>query len=153
MEPKYLSTDVLAKPKPGNFKARVCTFNRIDKGGDVVVSGAFAESLKRRRAANRTWPVVFDHDASDPLMVVGRVSPHDSQEDDIGLVVTGSLNLEEERGQKVYEELKRGTLEWSFGCLVQQARPRAEGGRDLLVLDLFEVSPTILGKGDTETLY
>jgi HK97 family phage prohead protease len=153
METKFFSVDVMGKPKPGTFKARVCTFGQVDKGGDVVHRGAFAASLTKRRAANRAWPVIFDHDGSDPLMVVGRVSPHDSQEDDIGLVVTGTLNLDEERGRKVHEELKRGTLEWSFGCLVQKAQPRQQGGRDLLVLDLFEVSPTIIGKGDTETLY
>ena len=155
MDSKYFSAEVIAKPKPGSFKARICRFGVPDKGNDVVVKGAFLRSLANWRSANRRIPVVFDHRGDDPLLHVGDVNPHNCEETEEGLVVTGELYLDEERGAKTYAQLKRGALnEWSFGCIVRRARPRSGsgGGRWLDECDLFEVSPTLCGKGDTDTL-
>jgi HK97 family phage prohead protease len=149
---KLFAASVNAKSE-GRFKALISTFGIPDKGGDTVVRGAFGKSLDKWRASNRRIPVIYNHMSDDPLMHVGSVNPHDSQETDQGLVVTGELYLDEERGRKVFAELRRGTLnEWSFGALIQASRPRKDGGRDLVQLDLVEVSPTLLGKGETETL-
>jgi uncharacterized protein len=153
MEIKHFSATVDLKPKPGRVAARICRFGTPDKGLDVVVKGAFSESLQRWRTSNRRIPIYYDHRADDPLMNIGEINPHNCEETDVGLTVSGELYLTEDRAAKVHEQMKRGTLsEWSFGALIEQARPRATGGRDLLRLHLVEVSPTLVGKGDSETL-
>jgi HK97 family phage prohead protease len=150
---KTFSVPVTATKTEGKFKALISTFGVPDKGGDVMHKGAFAASLAKWRSGKRKIPVIWDHDDSDPLSLIGAVSAHDSQETEVGLVVTGELYLDEARGAKVYAELKRGTLaEWSFGAIIQSSRPRKDGGRDLLQLDLVEVSPVLCGKGASETL-
>jgi HK97 family phage prohead protease len=153
IEIKRFNGDVTLREKEGRFAARVCAFGVVDKGGDVVQRGAFAASLARWRASNKRIPVVFDHQASDPLLHIGEVNPHDCQETEAGLVVAGRLYTDEERGAKVHTQLKRGTLaEWSFTARIHSARPRPEGGREFLAMELIELGPTLLGKGDTETL-
>jgi len=154
MESKTFNADLELRPTEGKFRALICTFDTPDKGGDIVRASAFDASLKRKRARNERIPVVYDHEISDPMNVIGEVSPHDTQATSKGLIVSGELFMAESRAAKVHALLKRGTLrEWSFGCHVQSARPRPGGeGREFLVLDLFEVSVTALGKGTTETL-
>ena len=86
-------------------------------------------------------------------MHVGDCNPHNCQETDAGLMVSGHLYLDEERGQKVFRQLQRGALrEWSYGFLVKQSRPLASGGRELLDVDLVELGPTLKGAGVTETV-
>lgn len=155
METKTFSGTVDLKPIQGRFVARVCSFNIVDKGKDCVQRGAFSASLERWRASNGRIPVCFDHQTSDPHGYIGEINPHNCEERDDGLIVSGELFLDDERGAKTYALLKRGLLrEWSYTCLIAEggARPRANGGRDLLKLDLREVSPTLIGKGTTETL-
>src|SRR5687768_7764238 len=137
----------------GRFKALVSTFNIPDKTGDIVRPGAFRGSLERWRATNGRIPVVFSHQSSDPLLHIGEATPHNAMETSLGLIVSGHLYLDEERGAKTFRQLQRGALrEWSYGFLIKQSRPLANGGRELLELDLVELGPTLVGAGTTETL-
>jgi HK97 family phage prohead protease len=153
MEIKTFSGTVDLKPTRGRFSARICRFGVADKTGDVVRAGAFAASLARWRSGNRRIPVIYNHVDDDPLLHIGSVNPHNCMETSDGLVIAGQLYVEEERGAKVYELLKHGALaEWSYGCWVQDADVRPNGRREFTRLELFEVSPTLIGKGDSETL-
>jgi HK97 family phage prohead protease len=150
---KQFSSPVSLRPTAGRFSARICAFGIPDKTGDVVVAGAFTASLQKWRSTNGRIPVVFDHRGDDPMLHVGEVNPHNCVETSAGLVVSGHFYLNEPNAAKVHTQLQRGTLrEWSFSALIQSSRPRAGGGRDLLVMDLIECGPTLLGKGDTQTL-
>jgi HK97 family phage prohead protease len=139
----------------GRFKALICSYGQPDKSGDVVVAGAFDACLKRRRANNERIPVGFNHDINNPEDVIGEVSPYDTQSTAKGLVVSGEFFIDEPRAAKMHALLKRGTIsQWSFGCYVKDARPRPGGkGLELRELDLFEVSPVLIAKGEeTQTI-
>lgn len=153
-ETKTFTVEVKAGAE-GKFRALISTFDVPDKYGDIVRRGAFKKSLDQWRATNGRIPVIFAHQDRDPLLHVGEVNPHNSQETATGLMVNGHLYVDEERGAKVFRQLQRGALrEWSFGFLVPKggARPLPTGGRELLDLELVELGPTVKGAGETETL-
>ena len=60
--------------------------------------------------------------------------------EDRGLVVSGSVDRESDEGQGVWTAIKSGVASFSIGFLATKSRPREGGGRDLLVIDLLEVS-------------
>src|SRR5688572_6983931 len=125
MDTKLFAAEMDLARTEGKFKACICSFNLPDKGGDVVVAGAFDACLKRRRARNERIPVAWNH-STDPEDLIGEVSPFDTQSTAKGLIVSGELFVDEPRAAKVYGLLKRGTIrEWSFGCFIKKAKPRA----------------------------
>ena len=65
----------------GRFTADISRFNVFDAHGDVMRPNAFRPWLERSRALNQRIPVVFSHQANDPMMHVGECNPHNCQED------------------------------------------------------------------------
>jgi len=51
------------------FKGYASTFGNVDRGGDRVIAGAFAESLRDIKAAGELLPVIWQHDTRSPLGV------------------------------------------------------------------------------------
>jgi HK97 family phage prohead protease len=96
-------------------------FDRVDRGGDVVRKGAFAESLTR----NPEVPLLLQHQAGRVIGTVEHLS-----EDSRGLRVIGWVE------GRVADLVGSGL---SFGYRVREARD-AGGARELLALDLVEVS-------------
>ena len=136
----------------GTFAAIVCTFDTPMKSGLVVKKGAFTQSLRAWRTRDARIPVVYSHQREDPLAIIGEIDPVDLEETARGLVVhKGQLYMAEERPRKVFEQLKRKTLEWSFSAAIERERDR-DGTRELLQLALIEVGPCLAGDGKTETL-
>ncbi|WP_428628701.1 HK97 family phage prohead protease [Sphingopyxis sp.] len=100
-------------------------FDRVDRGGDVVRSGAFAASLRERRAV----PLLWQH---RPGVVIGAIEM--LGEDSRGLRVVARVTHPTAAGL-----VARGALTGlSFGYRVMAAR--GSNPRELLTLDLAEVS-------------
>jgi hypothetical protein len=78
----------------GVFTARIATFNKADKIGDIVRPGAFAKSIARLQAAGEPLPVVFSHQSTDPAMYIGECAPDDIKERARELEVTGRLDCD-----------------------------------------------------------
>ena len=111
------------------FAGYAAVFDRPDKGGDVVRSGAFRATLARSGEV----PLLWQH---DPRRVIGRIE-HLS-EDGRGLRVIASIDSEAEAAA-----VRAGTVKGlSFGYRVRGARgpDRDHGLRELVELDLIEVS-------------
>ena len=107
------------------FAGYASVFDRVDLGGGVVRVGAFAASLRARRAG----PLLWQH---RPGAVVGTIEA--LAEDARGLRVVARVT--HPTAAKLVE---RGALTGlSFGYRVRAAR--GEGPRELLALDLAEVS-------------
>ncbi|MBC7504298.1 MAG: HK97 family phage prohead protease [Sandarakinorhabdus sp.] len=104
-------------------------FNVPDKGGDVVLKGAFA-------SAGRPVPLLWQHDASEPVGIVEAMS-----EDARGLRITARI-VDAGRGAAAAALLRAGAIDGlSFGYRVKAARAdRLRGVRELSQLDLIEVS-------------
>jgi HK97 family phage prohead protease len=132
----------------GTFEAVVAAFDNIDAGGDRVRPGAFKRSLAEWKANNRSIPVLWSHNSEMPPIGVIQ----EAKETLEGLRVKARLFVDDHPSAKaVYAAMKGGALhEFSFGYGVPKggAKKTFEGGkqiRDLLDLDLGEVSPVFRG--------
>lgn len=112
------------------FAGYASVFDRLDRGGDVVKPGAFRRSLEQ----GRTIPLLWQHQPGQVVGTIERIA-----EDARGLQVIGRLH-ENEMGELLGRELKRGTLSGlSFGYRVQAAC-RRDARRELEDVQLLEVS-------------
>ncbi|MGQ3287040.1 MULTISPECIES: HK97 family phage prohead protease [unclassified Sphingopyxis] len=107
------------------FAGYASVFDRVDRGGDVVRAGAFAASLRERRAV----PLLWQH---RPGAVIGVIET--LAEDARGLRVVARVTH-----PTAAALVARGALTGlSFGYRVTASR--GNGPRELLGLDLAEVS-------------
>ena len=110
-------------------------FGARDGIGDVVASGAFAASLRRRGTAGVR--MLYQHFAYEPIGVWDEI-----REDARGLYVRGHLVTEVERARDVAALLRAGALGGlSIGFKTVRAKKEQVGGtRTLLQVDLWEIS-------------
>jgi HK97 family phage prohead protease len=104
-------------------------FNIADKGGDVVLKGAFA-------SARQSVPLLWQHDSKEPVGFVERLV-----EDARGLRIVARV-VASGRGADAAALLRAGAIDGlSFGYHVKAARPdRLRGVRELAAVELVEVS-------------
>jgi uncharacterized protein len=119
----------------GVFAGYASHFNQTDTQGDMVMAGAFRDSLKSKGAEGIR--MLFQH---DPKEVVGAWV--EIAETEKGLHVTGRLNLDVQRGRELAALLDQRALDGlSIGFRTVFAhRDRASGVRRLHRIDLWEVS-------------
>ncbi len=123
--------DETAAGEAGTFEGYGAIFGNVDRDGDVVEPGAFAESLKARMPV-----LLWQHDTKAPI---GRFE--EVREDEKGLYVKGRLSMQG-RGAEAYELLRMGALDGlSIGFITREAtRDAATGTRRISKADLMEVS-------------
>lgn len=121
----------------GTFAGYGSVFGVTDSYGDIVVPGAFTDSLAAQKAAGRMPAMLWQHRSAEPLGVYT-----DMKEDSIGLVVEGQLALSTVRGAEAYSLLKMGALSGlSIGYMSREdSFDRVTGITTLKKLDLWEVS-------------
>ena len=119
----------------GIFCGYASVFNQVDGGGDMVMPGAFRQSLKRRKPKNIR--MLFQHDPATPVGVW-----LDIFEDKHGLFVRGKLTSGVQRASELNQLLDQGAIDGlSIGFKTQRARrDKATGIRKIYQLDLWEVS-------------
>ncbi len=119
----------------GMFAGYASLFNVRDQGGDIVLPGAFARSLRRKGA--RGIRMLHQHDPAQPVGVW-----HEIREDDRGLFVRGRLALGTARGRELAELVRIGALDGlSIGFrTVVAGRDPARRARLLKAVDLWEIS-------------
>ncbi|MCC5988443.1 MAG: HK97 family phage prohead protease [Pararhodobacter sp.] len=111
-------------------------FDERDRGGDVVVAGAYRASLERLAAAGGRVRMLWQHDPAQPIGIWDEV-----REDPRGLWVKGRLLSEVARAREAAALLAAGAVEGlSIGYRTKRAEKLAGGGRRLLELELWEVS-------------
>ena len=107
-------------------------FDLADLSGDVVLKGAFAETL----SSGRSVPMLFQHDPGEPIGVWRELV-----EDARGLRVRGEILGDSVRGRSALALVKRGALNGlSIGFRTRRSRPRRPRGRYLTLIDLWEIS-------------
>ncbi len=119
----------------GMFSGYASLFNVRDQGGDIILPGAFARSLRRK--GTRGVRMLHQHDPAQPVGVW-----HEIREDDRGLFVRGRLALGTARGRELAELIRVGALDGlSIGFrTVLAARDPARRARLLKAVDLWEIS-------------
>jgi uncharacterized protein len=119
----------------GVFEGYASTFNEKDLGGDIVVPGAFAKSLKSRGV--KGVRMFADHDSRNRVGVWEAIS-----EDEKGLQVKGRLLVEKANGRDAYIDLKEGALD-GLSIGFRTVKDKYDGRRKarmLEELDLLEIS-------------
>lgn len=115
------------------FKGYASTFNNIDYGDDVVVRGAFANSL----AKNAQVPILWQHQMSEPVGVSTQL-----YEDDKGLYIEGKMPKDDTLvSGRIIPQMKVGSIkEMSIGYITKNFDMAKDGVRILKEVDLFEIS-------------
>ncbi len=119
----------------GTFEGYASLFNREDLGHDVVLPGAFRETLARRGAAG--VKMLFQHNPAEPIGVWDTLV-----EDARGLFVRGRLMPDVARSREVLSLMRAGAIDGlSIGFqAVKARRDRARGVRNIEKIDLWEIS-------------
>ncbi|MBN8996501.1 MAG: HK97 family phage prohead protease [Rhizobiales bacterium] len=133
-ETKFARGDI-AVEADGTFAGYASLFGKADLGRDMVMPGAFAESLRRRGAGGIR--MLWQHDPNQPIGIW-----LDMREDARGLHVKGRLAGGVGKAREVLALIRAGALDGlSIGYRTVRARKDASSGvRRLLEVDLFEVS-------------
>jgi len=122
----------------GTIEGYASVFGLLDRGGDIVLPGAFKKTLADWKRRKQSVPMLWHHDPREPIGVWT-----DLVEDDHGLKVTGSLILELPQAGHVRSMIKAGAIGGlSIGYVSKDATiDRATGARLLKTVDLWEISP------------
>ena len=119
----------------GTVEGYASLFGAIDQARDMVVRGAFADTLKLR--GPRRVPMLFQHDPSEPIGIWLEL-----REDSHGLYARGRLIPEVARARELLSLLRAGAVDGlSIGFRAARARidPRTRV-RSLIAVDLWEIS-------------
>ncbi len=106
----------------GQFTAYASVFGNVDSYRDMVIKGAFSDTLAAWQKAGTPIPVYWSHLMSaDPLMNLGEITK--AVEDEHGLLVTAQLDVEENpKAAYVHRLLKGGRVkQMSFAYDVEEA--------------------------------
>lgn len=138
----------------GEFEAIVSVFGNVDSYGDVVVKGAFTDTLAEWAAKGDPIPVYWSHRMDDPDFNIGEVV--EARETDEGLWVKGRLDLDSAKAAQVHRLLKgRRVTDFSFAYDIVEAGWATQDEEEYLELrklKVHEVGPTPIGANDETDL-
>lgn len=137
----------------GEFEAVVSTFGNIDSYNERIIPGAFTKSISDYADQGRRFKVLWSHNIERPIgtaelvqMMPGDDRLPEEMRANGGLMAIGTLALDTFDGEQASKHLAAGTFdEFSIGFMVKNDRIADDGVRELLDLDIFEVSPVVVG--------
>lgn len=134
-EIKHAPDALVETAADGAFEGYASLFHLRDLGNDIVMPGAFADSLRQR--GMRGVKMLWQHDAAQPVGVWQSIL-----EDHRGLKVRGRLNLQVAKAREVLSLMREGSVDGlSIGYRTKRAERDAQSGvRRLYQLDLWEIS-------------
>lgn len=129
--------EVKSVKEDGTFAGYGSVFGNVDSYQEIVMPGAFSESLTSQQALGRLPAMLWQHRSGEPIGVYTAM-----REDSVGLHVEGKLALKTGRGQEAHELLKMGALSGlSIGFVTREdSYDKVSGIRTLKKVDLWEVS-------------
>lgn len=110
-------------------------FGIPDQSGDIILKGAFRESLEARGPSKVR--MLFNHDAAEPIGIWNAI-----REDEKGLYVQGELTPGAFRSDDLGHLIAHGAIDgFSIGFVPRKiGREKGTGRRVIVKLDLWEVS-------------
>jgi uncharacterized protein len=126
---------VLALSGAGVFVGYASLFGKRDRAGDIVMPGAFTQSLRDR--GTEGIRMLFQHDPSQPVGTWLEIT-----EEERGLWVRGRLDMNVQRGRELQSLLESGGIDGlSIGFKTQHAvMDRKINARRITKIDLWEIS-------------
>jgi uncharacterized protein len=127
--------DLKSVREDGVFEGYASLFHREDLGRDMMLPGAFANSVRQRGASG--IKMLFQHDPAEPIGTWEEI-----REDGKGLFVRGRLTTAIAKARDVLELMRAGALDGlSIGFKAIRGRRDARSGiRRLQQVDLWEIS-------------
>lgn len=122
----------------GVFEGYASVFNVVDQVNDKIARGAFKDSLTACNKAGRLPPLLWQHEALEPIGAW-----REMYEDSHGLFVKGDMFIKDiALAKEAYKLLKENVVTGlSIGYRTQESyREQKSGVRVLTKLDLLEVS-------------
>ncbi|MEM1266536.1 MAG: HK97 family phage prohead protease [Pseudomonadota bacterium] len=136
LETKYCALGSEIALRNGVIEGYASLFDQADQGGDVVAPGAYSRSLGEGARPGGAIKMLWQHDPLSPIGVW-----HEIVEDARGLHVKGRILTDVAQGRETLALLEAGAIDGlSIGYRTIRSEKRAEGGRRLLEVDLWEVS-------------
>jgi hypothetical protein len=123
----------------GTFEGYGSVFNVIDSYRDIVLPGAFTDSLKDHEEKDTQPALLWQHDSGKPMGVWDEIA-----EDDHGLIMKGRLALGTQLGKEAHELMKMGAVKGlSIGYRVPKGGEEYDEEHNvwnLREIDLWETS-------------
>lgn len=121
----------------GVFTGYGSVFDVLDSYKEIVVRGAFNESLAAHKSKGTMPAMLWQHRSGEPMGVYTQM-----EEDAIGLKVSGQIAMKTQRGAEAYELLKIGAISGlSIGFVPrEEAYDKVTGVTTLKRVDLWELS-------------
>lgn len=137
LEHKFVRLGETAEIEDGlGIEGYASFFGEADKGGDIVVKGAYATSLKALEAKGGRVKMLWQHDPTQPIGIWDEV-----REDGRGLFVKGRILFDVARGREAAALIGAGAIDGlSIGYRTLRASRNDKGQRLLNELELWEVS-------------
>ena len=133
-EVKLCALDLKSVGLDGVFEGYASLFGKTDLGNDIVLPGAFRETLAGRAPSD--VKMLFQHDPAQPVGVWLKLA-----EDARGLFVRGRLMTATPKGREVLALLREGAVDGlSIGFRMLKGTRDRFGVRRLEKIDLWEIS-------------
>lgn len=120
----------------GVFEA-IASAWEADREGDTIARHAFDKTIAAWIGSQKKIPLLFEHSTT----VVGSIDPESMHPTDAGLIVAGEVDRSTDEGKQAWRSIKAGSAGFSIGFM-SESRSRPGGGRELVEIDLLEVSVT-----------
>lgn len=126
-----------ADAKEGTVEGYGSMFSLMDRGGDIVLPGAYTKSLKEWRKMKQLPAMLWSHNTDEPIGIWTEM-----EEDEKGLKVKGELILDVPQAKVVHSLMKAKAVRgMSIGYRTKQSDwDRTTGARLLKEVELFELS-------------
>lgn len=134
-EARFTALDLKSVADNGSFEGYASLFDREDLGRDVVLPGAFRDSLRERGPDGVR--MLFQHNPAEPIGIWESLV-----EDRKGLFARGRLMADVARAREVLSLMRAGAIDGlSIGFKVRKARrDSATRVRRIEQIDLWEIS-------------
>ena len=126
----------------GIIKGLASTFGNIDRDGDIMMPGAFTESLNDFKDRDQKIPMLSSHQFD---ALIGGYDANEIRETSEGLEVVGQVDLNTQQGQESHSLAKNGFLtSFSIGFSATRANMSVDDDGNTLFhkVELFEISLT-----------
>ena len=144
---KAFKFDLKSLSDEGEFEGYLSVFGNRDTYEDVVEKGAFKRTLQHKAQAGKKFPVLWQHDMTQPIGVFEEL-----REDDHGLWVKGRLTMEVQKAKEAYALMQSGALDGlSIGFDIVK-KSFKDGIRYLKELKLWEGSLVTFPANDMATV-
>lgn len=138
MNRKSFNLEIKAVNEDGFFSGYGAVFGNIDWYNDIILPGAFKNTLAQWSGKSKFPPVLWNHSTNEPIGVYTKLI-----EDEKGLYVEGRLLVEDvPKAKSTHALLKAGAIDGlSIGYrTVKSAYNENTDIRELIELDLSEIS-------------